>query len=212
MKTKGASIAAAVLILLAGLLSGVLLAQLLPSDALTWSEPPSLSSCAEADSLPLLRRALDTLAAIRSRDYAALSSYVDPEQGVTFTPMSTVDPASNLTFAAGEIAGAASSDQTYIWGTTADAATPISLTIDGYFDAYVWDADYSAASQINVDTVLSSGNALENVQEAYPDCRFVEFYCPGSEAATDWRALKLVFRCTDGSWYLTGVIHSAWTA
>ncbi len=207
-----------VLALLAGLLGGLLLSLFLPDGLL---DPAALTGAAtstsagtnaETGNVSLVTRAMSTLTAIQNRDYAALSAQIDPERGVTFTPLATVDPASNLTFSAEEIAAAERSEQTYVWGTTTDTAEPISLTIDGYFDTYVWDVDYTTASQINVDRVQASGNALENVAEAYPDCRFVEFYSAGVREPTDWQALKLVYRWTNGNWYLVGVIHSTWTA
>ncbi len=206
------------LALLAGLLSGLVLSLFLPDGLLN---PAVLTGAAaivtaassdETDNVSLVTRAMSTLTAIESRDYAALSAQVDPERGVTFTPLATVDPVSNLTFSPEEIASAGSSERTYIWGMTTDTAEPISLTISGYFDAYVWDVDYTTASEINIDRVQASGNALENVAEAYPDCRFVEFYSAGVRESTDWQALKLVYRWTGGNWYLTGVIHSTWTA
>ena len=178
-----------VLALLAGLLGGLLLSLFLPDGlldpaALTGAATStSAGSNAETGNVSLVTRAMSTLTAI-----------------------------SNLTFSAEEIAAAGRSEQTYVWGTTTDTAEPISLTIDGYFDTYVWDVDYTTASQINVDRVQASGNALENVAEAYPDCRFVEFYSAGVREPTDWQALKLVYRWTNDNWYLVGIIHSTWTA
>ena len=90
------------------------------------------------------------------------------------------------------------------------------MTLPEYLGAYVFDADYTQAPIIGVDHVIASGNSLENVEDAYPEDRFVEFYFPGQDPASgglDWSALKLVFSDPEhaGDHRLVGVIHSEWT-
>ena len=57
---------------------------------------------------------------------------------------------------------------------------------------------------------MLSGNALENLTEAYPGCRCVDFSIPGTDGL-DWSSLKLVFQAGDTSWYLIGMVHGQWT-
>lgn len=205
----------AVFTFILGLLAGLALPKVLPiservihsltvsSDAKE-SQPPG-------GSLSLTTAALETAKVIRDGDYSALSQYVHPEKGVTFSPSATVDASSNQIFTASQIADAGTSKSTYVWGTTSDAASPISLTISDYFTAYVWDQDYLADLRLSVNSVQVSGNALENAADAYPDGQFVEFYRPGS-GQSGWTALKLVFEWYNGDWYLVGVVHSSWSA
>lgn len=90
----------------------------------------------------------------------------------------------------------------------------IELTPAEYFSTYVFNTDYTQAPEIGVDRILQSGNALENLTEAYPGCRFVEFHFPGldpANAGLDWCSLKLVFSPSDSCWQLVGIIHSQWT-
>ena len=64
------------------------------------------------------------------------------------------------------------------------------------------------------ETVQAAGNALENVQEVFSDCRFVEYYYPGirpENESFDWCALKVVLAPYNEEWYLVGLIHSEWT-
>lgn len=160
----------------------------------------------------LVANAMKAARAIEEQDFETLATFVDPEEGVTFTPYSTVDRSSNLNFSAEELTAAGSDGTSYVWGVSSDTS-PIKMTIPEYFDSYVWDADYWSVSAIGIDTVLYSGNSLENVSDAYPDCHFVDFYLPSSDAnGQDWSSLKLVFRQSDAEWYLVGVIHSEWTA
>lgn len=162
----------------------------------------------------LLSRAFTVLTALHDEDYSTLSTLVDPQKGVTFTPYSTVDAEANLNFSADEIAQAADDTEKYIWGLTDGQGSPIKLTMTEYFAQYVYNADYLQAPEIGVDQIMASGNSIENVAEAYPGDRFVEFHFPGLEEDNqgfDWCSLKLVFEAYMGDYKLVGLIHSQWT-
>lgn len=193
-----------ILALFVGFAGGFALRHFLPL-----SDRPAAGS---RDSLSLIDTALETASVIQSGDYDALAELVHPEEGVTFSPSATVDKSSNHTFLPKDLAKAAREDSTFVWGTTSDAASPINLTVRDYFAAYVWDQDYLAQPRLSVNAVQSSGNALENVAEAYPDGQYVEFYRPGATAQSGWTALKLVFEWHEENWYLVGIIHSSWSA
>ena len=189
-----------------------------PSDNLILAPAPAPASSQppldREDNLLLLARAGEALEAIKARDYQALAQMVHPEKGVTFTPYSTVDPDGDLCFTADQIALAAGDTHPYIWGVTDGKGEPIELTVADYFDQFVFNADYTRAPQIGVDTVLASGNALENVSASFPGARFVEFHYSGLDPASlgyDWCSLKLVFEAVQDQWMLVGLIHSEWT-
>jgi len=162
----------------------------------------------------LLLRATSVLDALKARDYACLSTYVHPQKGVTFTPYSTVDTEANLNFLLSGITRAADDPVEYIWGITDGQGSPIQLTMAEYFDLYVFHVDYTQAPVIGVDRIIGSGNSLENVAEAYPNGRFVEFHFPGlveENKGFDWCSLKLVFEEYNSDYKLVGIIHSQWT-
>ena len=61
---------------------------------------------------------------------------------------------------------------------------------------------------------MTGGNALENLADAYPGCRYVDFSIPSADPVNDgldWSSLKLVFQPEDDLWYLVGVVHGEWT-
>ncbi len=102
----------------------------------------------------------------------------------------------------------------YQWGFADGSGAPISLTIPEYFDRYVYNADYANAPIIGVDQVIGQGNALENVQDAFPGARFVEYYFPGLNPeynGFDWCGLKLVFAPYQEEYRLIAIVHSEWT-
>lgn len=168
-----------------------------------------------ADDTLLLERAGEVLQTLADQDVLALCKLVHPQRGVTFTPYSTVDPENDLCFLPDQLQKAASKGNTYLWGFTSGKGEHINLTVNEYIRRYVYNEDYQNAPVVNVDQIAASGNALENVEEVFADCRFVEYYYPGVKPELenfDWCALKVVLAPYAERWYLVGLIHSEWTA
>ena len=166
------------------------------------------------DNFPLLSRACLVNQALCRQDYATLSQYVHPDRGVTFTPYSTVNFDSDLTFTSAQIQNLTSDKNVYTWGFEDGRGEPIQMTMEQYFSRYVCDTDYTQASLIGVDQIITTGNALENLTEEYPGCRFVDFCLPSADPQNDgldWSSLKLVFTLEDTGWLLVGVVHGEWT-
>lgn len=166
------------------------------------------------DNFSLLNTACYVVRALEEQDYAAVASVIHPGRGVTFTPYSTVNFETDLTFTREQIEALATDETVYTWGSTDGKGSLINMTMSQYFDAYVCNVDYSQAPNIGVDKIMLSGNALENVKEAYPGCRFVDYSFPGLDAhldGLDWCSLKLVFQPGDTRWFLVGVVHGEWT-
>lgn len=179
------------------------------SGAAAYSAEPGQNMGNEA----LVSRALEVAGYIRDKDWASFAGSVHPDKGVVFTPYSSVSD-SDLRFTPEEVAAFGSDSKTYLWGSYDGSGAPMNLTVADYFAQFVWNTDYTLAPLLAVDRVLSSGNAVENVSDAYPDARFVEFYYDGLDPVNegfDWCALKLVFQPVDGQFMLVGVIHSEWT-
>ena len=125
-----------------------------------------------------------------------------------------MDFSTDLTFTPEQIRNLAEDDTVYTWGITDGRGSLINMTMEQYFAAFVFNADYTQATRIGVDQILMSGNALENVTDAYPGCRFVDFSFPGIDPAyqgIDWCSLRLVFAPGESNWLLVGIIHGQWT-
>ena len=185
-----------------------------PARSVNTSTPAALSEAPEpAGNEVLVGRALEVAGYIRDRNWTALAGVVHPDRGVTFTPYSSVSD-SDLCFTPAQVAAFGSDSKIYLWGSYDGSGAPMSLTVEEYFAQFVGNADYTRAPLLAVDRVISSGNAVENVADAYPDARFVELYYSGLDEAQegfDWCALKLVFEPVDGTLMLVGIIHSEWT-
>ena len=166
------------------------------------------------DNRALLSLAFDVASALERRDYQTLSTYVHPSEGVLFTPYSTVDLNANLSFTPYQVARLGSDSTKYVWGISDGKGDPLELTAGDYFTRYVYNANYIQAPLLGIDRIIGSGNALENVLDTFPDCRFVEFYFPGilpEYNGFDWCGLKLVFLEYQGEYKLRAIVHSEWT-
>ena len=193
----------------AGLAANTALAQNSRVQSLPTPEPLDIEEDA-----PLLDRAELALERLREEDYPALAALVHPVKGVTLTPFSTVSPGCDRTLTPAQVSGLAGDEETYVWGVMDGSGAPIRATAEEYFHRFVYNEDYAQAPDSAVDSVLLSGNALENVADAYPDARFVDYTFPGLDPELegfDWCSLKLVFEPWENDWYLVGLVHGEWT-
>ena len=150
---------------------------------------------------------------ISAGDYASLGAVAHPEYGVVFSPYATIDLSANRRFTAAQISEFGRDAQAYIWGIYNGMADPISLTPAEYFRRFVWDADYLRADKVRINKVSAKGNALENIDEVFPDARYVDFYVAPTKGSdgTDWHSLRLVFEDWNGKLMLSAVVHSEYT-
>lgn len=160
----------------------------------------------------LAQLALGVADTLRKGDYKALSEYVHPVYGLVFSPYSTINLSSNQCFTVNRVEIAGADTAVYTWGTTVDSGEPIQLTPRQYFESYVYDRDYAKAPVIGFNTIVRTGNALENVTTAFPDAQFVDLCFPATSAeGTDWSILRMVFEDAGGTLKLSALIHSAYT-
>ena len=167
-----------------------------------------------ASNAELTSYAFEILGYIKTEDYEALSEVVHPEYGVVFSPYATISLNSNKCFTAKEVAGFLKDDNNYVWGKYDGSDDPIELTPSAYFKEFVFDKDFTQTPEIGIDTIIMSGNSLENFAEVFPDARFVEFHFPASDTqpdTLDWTSLRLGFEEYDGQLMLTVIVHSEWT-
>lgn len=162
----------------------------------------------------ILQTANAVVDVMKSADFKSLSRYVHPEKGVTFTPYSTVNFTSDRMLSNTEIENFLSDNATHQWGYFDGSGEPIDLTNKAYWDKFVWTADYSQANQVSLNKIVQTGNSIENLQDAYPSAKFVDYHFDQLEAkyeGMDWCSLKLAFEEYNGTWYLVGIIHGQWT-
>ena len=156
----------------------------------------------------------NVITALAEKDMDTLSSLVHPVEGVRFTPYTYVSLEKDLLFTKEEIKSFLENEKEYIWGNYDGIGDEIKLTPKEYYDKFVYTADFANAPEIGYNTVLSSGNMLENQFQVYENPIIVEYYFPGFNPkyeGMDWQSLRLVFEEYEGKWFLVGIIHNQWT-
>lgn len=213
----------ALLFLLIGLGLGYLLflavgkndSNLSPSPSPTATIPSQSAAPTKPDGeMDLLKTALAAAELIRTGSYDKLAETVHPEDGVYFIPYSYVDTSTDMHFTAEQVANFTTDETAYLWGYTDGEGAAIELTPKQYFEKYVYDEDYVTAPVIGRNYITMLGNSIENVQEIFPDCEYVDFHFPGFDAQVagmDWTTLRLVFREYEGTYRLVAIIHAQWT-
>ncbi len=190
--------------------TGVVVAQ--AEEGKPFSQSPEQT--VQGDSWHLLQTAFLAVNALESQDYSTLSKMVHKENGVRFTPFSTVNVENDVVLSWEEVRDLQGNTSLFSWGAHVGSGEVLSLSIPGYFEKIVSPIAYSKAPFIAIDSVIISGNSLENVAESYPEGRFVDFSYRSVDpelAGQDWTSLKLVFQIYQDAWYLVGVVNSQWT-
>ena len=165
-------------------------------------------------------RAAEIIWAIQDKDLDGLSGFVHPEKGVRFSPYTYVrteqEPVGDrdLVFSAAQVVELFGDQTVYHWGWFDGSGEPIELTLEAYWERFVYDVDFFRPHVIGYDQIIGQGNTINNIAQAYPGATTVEYHFEGFEnkyAGMDWRSLRLVLAKYEGDWYLVGVVHDEWT-
>lgn len=162
----------------------------------------------------LLGLTKEILGIVKDKDYKELAHYVHPQVGLRFSPYGYIDTLSHLHFTKEEFIKEAEGDHRVVWGSFDGTGKNIRMTLDEYFDRFVYDKDFLNAQQVSVNEVLGKGNSLINTNEIFPRADFTESYFPGFEekyGGMDWRSLRLVFQRQGDGIYLVAIVHDEWT-
>lgn len=161
----------------------------------------------------LIKQGQYVLAALRRYDYILLADLIHPDYCLRFSPYPYLNE-NNLSFCPQDLPESANTSELYLWGRYDGTGDPIKMTFQAYHQDFVYDADYLNAEMIGFDVELSSGNAINNIPDLYPDGLTIEYYFSGFDpqyGGMDWRSLRLVFIKDSNNWYLAAIVHGEWT-
>jgi len=150
---------------------------------------------------------------LRDRDLASLSDWIDPEQGLRFSPYSHIDIENSKVFKPGELPDFKDANP-LTWGTADGSGEPLELTFRDYYDRFIYSQDFAEAPNVTVNNTLAQGTTTFNGTEVYPGASYVEFYFPGFDEkfeGMDWQSLVLVFIPSGDDWKLVSIVHGQWT-
>jgi len=205
-----------ILLILGGIIAGVFISGLIymfTGYYIFGESPRKTIPIDEAESADVVMLAYTVLEYIKDDDFVALSHVVHPEYGVVLSPYATINLATDRRFSAEQIAVLGTDTNVYVWGVYDGSGEPIELTPAEYFAVYIPAAEHLKAPIIGINQIVRSGNALENINDVFPNAEFVDFHIPGSEAAAefDWSSIRLGFEEYDGYLRLVFIIFNKWT-
>ena len=167
---------------------------------------------AEDDNQGLLQQAAQCLIFLKNKDFKQLSKIVHPKKGVSFSPYAYVSDG-DINFNPAKIKNLKLTDK-YLWGYFDGSGAPMELSVEEYFNRFVFNHDFTQAPHVGINRLVKTGNTVSNLDRAYPGASFVEYHFPGFEAqyeGIDWASLRLVFEKTGNKWMLVGIVHDCWT-
>ena len=103
---------------------------------------------------------------------------------------------------------------TYTWGRYDGKGTPIDLTVEEYWEEFLYRHDFAAAERGAPSEVLESGNTINNLPDVMGEnALFIEYHVPGSDeySGMDWGSLRVVFEETEAGRYLVALVRDQWT-
>src|SRR5690606_25744422 len=116
----------------------------------------------------LLATTEEVLSTIKAKEYSKRAAYFHPREGIRFSPYGYIDTLHHVHFTVPEFLEQARDDQSIVWGSYDGKGTDIDLTLDAYFDKFVYDVDFLQAEQTRVNEFLAKGNSLINIEQVYP--------------------------------------------
>ncbi len=172
-----------------------------------------LSMTNETPSLVVISQTIIEL--IRDEDFVTLSGHIHPSKGVRLTPYPYIDLSNDIVLTAAEVATISTSATSYLWGQYDGSGDPINATPMAYYNEFIYDEDYASPHLVGHNTIIGTGNMINNINSEYPSADFVEYHFTGfnpSYSGMDWSSLTLVYEQVGPTWYLVGIIHGQWTS
>ncbi|MCL1919082.1 MAG: hypothetical protein FWG14_12390 [Peptococcaceae bacterium] len=147
---------------------------------------------------------------LKERDFEKLSLLISKERGVIFSPYSYVTERC-VVFTADQVKDLKLTDE-FLWGAFDGSAEPMDLSVNEYFERFVYNREFLQAPRISVDQIIQTGNTKSNLDDFFPNTHFVEYnFPPYPDDAVLWDSLRLVFEKVEDQWMLLGVVHDCWT-
>lgn len=150
-----------------------------------------------------------TLECVKNEDFKNLEKYIHDEKGLVFAYATNIDSHSPV-FLKNQVGEFGNDYNKYVWGIGTHSDELLELTVNEYFEKYLYSEDYLNVEKISINNTIGITNAIDNVEEVFPDCIYIEFYYEGTEEYDylDWSSLKVVMEKYDGQLKVVGLVNS----
>jgi hypothetical protein len=131
--------------------------------ASTSEASPSVTTEPDASKDPqaLLKNAAhEVIEYLRERDLKSLVQWIDPKQGLRFSPYSHINADSDLVFKADKLPTFKDTHKLK-WGTSDGSGDPIELSFREYYEKFVYNQDFAGAPNVSVNKII--GTATSNL-------------------------------------------------
>lgn len=162
----------------------------------------------------VLETTKQVLIAIKNKDYTKFASYIHPVSGIRFSPYASIDTTVDIKFSHEKFSEAANKRDELIWGYYDGSGDTIRLSVDNYFNKFVYNHDFLNAEKTSLSKITGKGNSTNNLEEVYSGCVCTESYFSGFDKkydGMDWESLRLVYKKYGARYLLVGIVHDQWT-
>jgi hypothetical protein len=154
------------------------------------------------------------MTSIKVKDFKKFSEFIHPISGVRFSPYAFIDTSTNVKLTSVTLIEQIKKQTKLVWGSFDGSGEIIQLTIEEYFNRFVYNADFINAEEKSINKMIGRGNTINNLESIYNDCDYTESYFSGFDKkfeGMDWCCLRLVFKKYNDKYYLVGIVHDQWT-
>ena len=164
----------------------------------------------------LLKVTRTILITLKNKNYSAFANYINPVEGIRFSPYGFVDTVHDIKFSKQKFINQAvkSEQDMIVWGEFDGTGDPIRMTLNNYMQRFVYDVDFVKPEKFKVNEFIGHGNSLNNLLSVYKNCDFTESHFSGFEKkyeGMDWKSLRLIFKERNRRFWLVGIVHDEWT-
>lgn len=152
--------------------------------------------------------------ALKEKNFNAFAEFIHPTEGVRFSAAAYIDAKGDKILQKNEIIELSKNNKDFTWGIHEAIGDPIVLSINKYFEQYVYDVDFLTKAQKQINQATNTGNSVGNIKEIYPKYDFVEYHFKGENKeyeGLDWKTLTLIFKKENDKFYLVAITHGQWT-
>ena len=148
---------------------------------------------------------------LADEEFISIANYTDENQKIIFSPYLFIDKQNNQRLTIKEFQALFDSQEKVSWGVWDGKGGEINVPAHEYYHRFILRGDYCKEGELHKNELKVKGNALNNINEVFPNSTYISFYLPPHEndlAEMSWKTLVLVF---DNNNYLVGILNHEWT-
>ena len=185
----------------------------IPTDSISYNAPLPVPGKVDDDTA-IAQLSNKILSLIKNKDYTTLVSYFHPVAGTRFSPYGYIDTTVAVQFNSKSFMENIGTQKKIYWGNYDGSGDSILLTLEKYFEKFVYNADFLNAEKTAVNKMIGTGNSLNNLEKIYKDALFTESHFSGFDkkyGGMDWSSLRLVYKKYNNQLFLIAIVHDQWT-